>query len=104
MSNDESAIVVMVDEFMVWPGAHGIFKRGSCHLTVNGDTAKHHEALHLMAHRVGMKRSWFQPHRTHPHYDLVKSRREAALKAGAVFVPAREQARERLARHPIGAS
>jgi hypothetical protein len=32
-----------------------------------------------------------------PHYDLTAPRREAALKAGAVFVPGRQQAAERIA-------
>ena len=49
-----------------------------------------------MAKRVGLRRAWFQDHPLHPHYDLVASKREKALAAGAVFVPAREQARRRL--------
>ena len=44
------------------------------------------------------KRSWFQPHKLAAHYDLTESKRNAALAAGAVFVPAMDQARVRIAR------
>lgn len=45
--------------------------------------------LHAMAARIGMRRSWFQhkPGRPfHDHYDVTKSRRTAAVAAGAVGV------------------
>ena len=80
----------MVDEIRRWPGQNGIFKNGSCHLTTDGPL---HE-LHEFALRIGMRLSWFQDRRV-PHYDLVPRRRVDALKAGAVFVPAKEQARAR---------
>lgn len=44
--------------------------------------------LHEMAARIGMRREWFQP-LSSPHYDLSKTRRAAALKAGAVEVDRR---------------
>lgn len=50
----------------------------SCHMIA--DTL---EELHAMAARIGMKRAWFQP-KSFPHYDLVRSRRERAVAAGAV--------------------
>lgn len=81
---------VYVDEIHVWPHAKGIFRKGSCHLTA--DTL---DELHELASRIGMKRSWFQDHKIAPHYDLVPSKREKALEAGALFVPALEQARRR---------
>lgn len=82
----------MVDELQVWPGPKPrCFRAGSCHLTVDGDI----EALHAFAARLGLKRTWFQPRST-PHYDLVPSKRELALKLGAVFVPGKEQARRRI--------
>jgi hypothetical protein len=37
-----------------------------------------------MAAAIGMKRSWFQSHTRLPHYDLVESRREAAVQLGAI--------------------
>jgi Protein of unknown function (DUF4031) len=58
-------------------------------------TADTLEELHTLAAKIGMKRRWFQNGRV-PHYDLTPARREAALAAGAVFVSAREQARQRL--------
>ncbi len=45
------------------------------------------EDLHRFAHRIGLKRSWYQAHDKHPHYDLTT---DAALlrakKAGATTV------------------
>ena len=63
---------------------HGWILRGhnvkSCHMTA--DTP---EELHLMASKIGMKKSWYQP-KSLPHYDLVKSRRDRALELGAVEI------------------
>ncbi|NUP08370.1 MAG: DUF4031 domain-containing protein [Polyangiaceae bacterium] len=88
-------MTVYVDEFRIWhpPGAKvpRCFRAGSCHLTA--DTL---DELHAMATKVGMRRAWFQE-QSMPHYDLTEKRREAAIAAGAVFVPGREQARKRRA-------
>lgn len=59
----------------------------SCHLSTDGPL----EELHAFALGIGLRRAWFQEHPLMPHYDLVPARREAALAAGAVFVPIREQ-------------
>jgi hypothetical protein len=83
----------MVDELQTWPTTIRCFKGGSCHLTCDGDLAE----LHAFAERIGMKRAWFQPHSSAPHYDLTPARREKAIALGAVFVSAREQARRRKA-------
>lgn len=82
----------MVDELRRWPHAKRPFDQGSCHLTTDSGV----EELHVFARRIGMKRAWFQPHALANHYDLTPGRRDAALKAGAVFVPAKEQARQRI--------
>ena len=83
---------VYVDEFKLWlPRQRRPFHLGSSHLTA--DTV---EELHELAQRIGLKRGWFQNHPLHPHYDRTISRRTAALAAGAVFVPCREQAVKRL--------
>lgn len=76
---------VYVDPLQVWPNAWGIFRAGSCHLAA--DTI---EELHEFAAKLGMKREWFQDHPKHPHYDLVKSRRERAVALGAKEVTSRE--------------
>jgi hypothetical protein len=90
---------IMVDELRPYPRArHRCFRAGACHLTVDDETPEHIEALHAFAQRIGMKRSWFQDHRLAPHYDLTASKRERALQLGAVFVPAMDQARARIAR------
>jgi len=46
--------------------------------------------LHEMAGKIGIKLSWFQLHRIAPHYDLVASRRKAAVALGAVEVNRRQ--------------
>jgi hypothetical protein len=84
-------MAVYVDELRVYQNAWGPFKNGSCHLTADSL-----EELHELAGRIGLKRSWFQ-NKSVPHYDLTKSKREAALAAGAVFVEARAQAQRRIA-------
>lgn len=43
------------------------------------------EELHHMAALVGLKREWFQHHGT-PHYDLCQSKRQLAIKRGAVVI------------------
>lgn len=41
--------------------------------------------LHAMAAAIGMDRAWFQP-LSFPHYDVSLSRREVALRLGAIEV------------------
>ena len=50
----------------------------ACHMTA--DTLVE---LHAMARRIGLKRSWFQPHPRFPHYDLTKGMRAKAVLEGA---------------------
>ncbi len=90
------APIVMVDAITKYPNAKGIFRNGSAHLTVNGTTPEHLEALHAFAQRIGLRRSWFQDHRLAAHYDLTPARHVAALRAGALLVDAHEQARRRI--------
>lgn len=81
-----------VDEARIWaPTTIRCFAGGSSHLTA--DTV---EELHAFASRIGLRRAWFQGGRV-PHYDLTMARREDALRAGARFVAAKDQARARLA-------
>ncbi len=86
---------MMIDEVRFSQFARRPFKDGYSHLTTDSDV----EELHQFAKRLGLKRSWFQHHELHPHYDLTPQRRIRALQAGAVFVPAKKQAKARLERH-----
>ena len=93
-----SDVRVMVDELQRWGAGHGPFHgRPSSHLTVNGSSPAHLDELHRVAEAAGLKREWFQGEAGTPHYDLLERPRAKALAAGAVFVPAREQAMARLA-------
>ena len=52
----------------------------SCHMF-----ADDLEELHVMAEQIGLKRSWLHiSSRGLEHYDLVKSKRDAAVKLGVV--------------------
>jgi hypothetical protein len=44
------------------------------------------DALHAMAARIGLRRSWFQGDKTFAHYDLTASRRARAVAAGAIEI------------------
>ena len=44
------------------------------------------DELHEMAEAIGMRRAWFQDRKELPHYDLIPSRRAAAVERGAVEV------------------
>ena len=83
--------MIMVDELRKWAHANRPFLAGSCHLTADSVAE-----LHTFAAAIGLRRAWFQAGRV-PHYDLTRQRREVALAAGAVFVPAKEQVRRRRA-------
>lgn len=53
-----------------------------CHMV--GDTESE---LHSFAEEIGMKRSWYQRHPLHPHYDIKGNRmRNKAIKHGAVVL------------------
>lgn len=50
------------------------------------------DELHAMADRLGLKRAWFQDHPRHPHYDLIPTKRAAAIKMGAMALSRRAMA------------
>lgn len=80
--------MVYVDPLRNWGWTHG----PSCHLIA--DTL---DELHAFAAKLGMRRAWFQEHGRYPHYDLAATRRERAVRLGAVELDARafvEKARE----------
>jgi Protein of unknown function (DUF4031) len=53
-----------------------------CHMVADTD-----EELHAMAAKIGVARRWHQKAGTpQSHYDICLSKREAAIKAGAVQV------------------
>jgi hypothetical protein len=46
--------------------------------------ADSNEELHGFALRLGLKRAWFQPSPSGPHYDLTARKRALAVRLGAV--------------------
>lgn len=57
-----------------------------CHMATDGEI----EELHKFTASIGLKRSWFQDHKTLPHYDIVGSKRILAIGKGAISVSATE--------------
>lgn len=81
-------MAIYVDELASW----GWKMRGrevrSCHMFTDSLDL---EELHVFAERIGMRRTWFQPHsRVSPHYDLTEIRRAAAVRLGAIEVSRRD--------------
>lgn len=70
---------VYVDE---WKHSYG--RMMMCHMIA--DTI---DELHQMADKIGVARRWFQKKSSHPHYDICKSKRALAIKAGAIEVDRR---------------
>lgn len=56
------------------------------------------EALHAFARLIGLRRVWFQPSRSLQHYDVVASKHQLAISAGATLVD-----RQTFARHVLAA-
>lgn len=53
-----------------------------CHMIADTD-----DELHEMADRIGVARKWWQaPPKHHSHYDIALSKKEMAIKAGAVAI------------------
>lgn len=74
-------MTIYVDPLMSWGWKLYGKEVESCHMFT--DTVDLTE-LHEMARKIGMKPSWFQNRPSHPHYDLTKSRRDAAVANGAI--------------------
>lgn len=89
-------MVVYVDEIKTYPTSimdAQTRRNGSRWTHLTADTVGE---LHDLAQRIGMRRDWFQSKGSVPHYDVTPAYRRKAIKAGAVFKSARDQARERL--------
>ena len=76
-------MTVYVDQLEEYGWALRGRRTASCHLFT--DTLDL-EDLHVVAAAIGMQRRWFQDKRSAPHYDLVPSRRAAAVALGVVEV------------------
>lgn len=87
--------MIMVDEVRPLPGARAPFRAGACHMTTDGQLPE----LHGFAEALGLPRGRFRADAAAPRYDLTSAEQTTAIGAGAVFVPAANQARvRRLAR------
>lgn len=74
-------MTIYVDDIQKYPSGPW------CHMWCDGDI----DELHRMADAIGLKRDWFQQKDARfPHYDLRPTKREAALRAGAQYMPLRQ--------------
>lgn len=81
-------MTVYVDDFRV-PARVGRLSARWSHLTVGPDDDI--AELHEFAAKIGLRRSWFQDKPwPHAHYDVTDSKREQAIRAGAVSITWRE--------------
>lgn len=69
---------VFVDRLQYYPSPSATGRRLWCHLWADSE-----DELHAFATRLGLRQSWFQPHRLLPHYDLTAGKRRRALSLGA---------------------
>lgn len=66
------------------------------HLTADAD-----DELHALARSIGLRRAWFQHDPDRPwkdHYDVTETKRQAAIRAGAVPIGWRENGKRMLAK------
>jgi len=54
------------------------------------------QELHLMANRLGLKRSYYQEHSILKHYDVTPNKRTLALQHGAIEMTAKSAIKELL--------
>lgn len=81
-------MAIYVDDLVTWGGDNAPYcfrNKPSCHMY-----ADDLEELHKMAIKIGLKKEWFQNHPHLKHYDLTPSKRELAIKHGAISHDRRE--------------
>jgi hypothetical protein len=64
-------------------------KRIFCFSHMVADTL---DELHDMADKIGVQRRWFQRNASHPHYDIVQSKKALAVSFGAKEITQRQLA------------
>lgn len=73
-------MAVYLDPMVDWGKRIGRAGPRWCHMI-----AETLDELHAMAAKIGLERSWFQEHRTMPHYDIGTDRvRNLAIAHGAI--------------------
>jgi hypothetical protein len=92
-------MAIYVDDlFTMTPRTEQARRSGNrwCHMVTDSADL---EELHRFAERLGLKRAYFQPHATLPHYDLVPSKRALAIRYGAVAISAQELVKKNFEAH-----
>jgi hypothetical protein len=85
-------MTVYVDDWRQ-PARVGRLNARWSHLTVGPDDDL--AELHAFAARIGLRRSWFQNEPwPRQHYDVTESKRQEAIRAGAVAITWREAGKQ----------
>lgn len=84
-------MTVFIDDIALYPGEAidpraKMYKNRWSHLWTDEKT----KVLHDFAASIGLRKNWFQNKKDFPHYDIVPSKREEAIKKGAVCVSLKE--------------
>jgi hypothetical protein len=82
-----------VDDMYKYP--MGQFKRGPRLYKMSHMIADTDKELHAMADKIGVARRWYQG----DHYDITMTKRELAIKHGAVAITLRELAKMNKKKH-----
>lgn len=62
---------------------HGKMQSLWCHMWTDGNI----EELHEFVKKIGLKTSYFQNKPNFPHYDIIPTKRDMAIKNGAQYMP-----------------
>jgi hypothetical protein len=79
--------MIFVDEIKVYEISK-ILRWGKkwSHMWTDGNV----EELHKFAEKIGLKRIYFQDKPRFPHYDIIPSKRQKALRNGAKYLPLKD--------------
>jgi hypothetical protein len=97
----EVAMTVYVDDMRLKARVGRLEARWSHLMTGPGDDL---DELHALAVSIGLKREWFQsPPEHYPHYDVTETKRQQAIRAGAVAITWYEAGELLTGRRPVPA-
>jgi hypothetical protein len=75
-------MTIYIDPPKYYPNCKLPYKHWSHMATNQADLTE----LHNMAQAIGLKRDWFQQHKTLPHYDITPNKIDLAVQHGAIVV------------------
>ena len=86
--------MIYIDEIRVAPNTSTVTKKYGVqwsHMWTDGNI----EELHEFAKKIGLKTSYFQDKPNFPHYDIIPTKRDMAIKKGAQYMPLKNWLKEK---------